>query len=319
MKKKTRQRLLWLLWLLVAAALATLLLIQPREHLPTMRWRAPVHMALPPVPEALERLEKLVPEIERPETSASPIYPYEEKAPPAPPPALEPAAPHREEAPKGRARIAVILDDMGVVPAASARAVRLPARITLSYLPYAPNLQEQVDLAREAGHEIMLHLPMEPLGRENPGPGALLAAQTPKELRERLEKALDSFSGYGGVNNHMGSKLTKDREKMALVLQVLHERGLFFVDSRTSGQTVAETTARVLNVRAAGRDVFLDDTIADDSIRQQLALAESVARRKGSAIVIGHPHAATLRALEAWLPAVGARGIEIVPVESLVR
>ena len=215
-------------------------------------------------------------------------------------------------------RIAIIIDDMGM--GNSTRAVAdLPAEVTLSFLPYAPDLQNQVRQVLARGHEVLLHLPMEPLGYENPGPGALLTDLSLEELSVRLSKALTSFEGYVGVNNHMGSKFTKYREGMEFVLEVLHEKGLFFIDSLTTGSSVAGSLAKQVGVRTATRDVFLDDEIEVDAIKTQLLYAEHVARKKGTALVICHPHNLTLSLLSKWLEETDKRRIRIVPASELLQ
>ncbi len=171
---------------------------------------------------------------------------------------------------------------------------------------------------RAAGHELLLHMPMEPMGHEDPGPGALLTGLPQEELKRRFDTALASFIGFDGVNNHMGSKFTADEEGMKLVVGELQERHLFFLDSRTSAKTVGETVARQYGLPTIGRDIFLDDDMAIDAVRNQMEQAERVARRKGIAVVIGHPHPATLTALEAWLPDAASRGFVFVPLHELV-
>jgi uncharacterized protein len=220
----------------------------------------------------------------------------------------------------GRPVIAIILDDMGVDRPRSSRAAMLSAPVTLSYLPYARKLAEQTKGARLRGHELMLHLPMEPINRrENPGPHALLKALPGAELVKRLEWALSRFTGYVGVNNHMGSRLTRDPRAMAVVMGRLKAHGLLFVDSRTLIRSVATIAARDAQVPNAERNIFLDHVDSLDAIRGQLETVERVARRQGFAIAIGHPRDATLAALETWMAAARARGFVFVPVSAIVR
>jgi len=220
--------------------------------------------------------------------------------------------------PGKRIRIAVVIDDMGADIRNSERALRLPPEITLSFLPYGVRTREQAREARDRNHEVLLHMPMEPIGRENPGPGALLVNLPPEELKERLHNALASFTGFDGVNNHMGSKFTSDAAGMNLVIDDLLERNLFFLDSRTSGKTVAQIIAGEKQLPSISRDVFLDDTPTPQAIHRQLEMAEHVARRKGYAVVIGHPHTATIDALEQWTADAAERGIDLVSVKALI-
>ncbi len=170
------------------------------------------------------------------------------------------------------------------------------------------------------GHELMVHLPMEPLARgENPGPHALLKGLPEGELVRRLEWALGRFTGYVGVNNHMGSRLTRDSRAMALVMVRLKAYGLLFVDSRTSIRSVAGAAAREADVPNADRNIFLDHVDGLEAIRRQLVLVERVARRQGFAVAIGHPRDATLDALAAWIADAAARGFVFVPISAIVR
>jgi polysaccharide deacetylase 2 family uncharacterized protein YibQ len=214
--------------------------------------------------------------------------------------------------PAPRAAVAIVLDDMGLDRRRSDRAVRLPGTLTLAYLPYAA----QTRAARAAGHEVILHLPMEPLGGQDPGPGALRAAQGEAENLARLRAALAAVPGAVGVNNHMGSRFTEDAAALAPILAEIGARGLYFLDSRTSPRSLAYTTARELGLPTLGRDVFLDDSDAPEAIARQIAAMEARARRTGGVIAIGHPREATLAALDAWLAEARARGFATVPLSS---
>ena len=153
--------------------------------------------------------------------------------------------------PEGAPAIAILIDDMGEARAWSDRPVALPGPLTLAFFPHAPDLAAQVDAARRAGHEIMLHMPMEPDDTaEDPGPEALLTGLDEAELRRRTVAMLDSFTGYVGVNNHMGSRFTRDAAALATVLAEVAARGLLFVDSRTASGTLGERIARELQAEA---------------------------------------------------------------------
>jgi polysaccharide deacetylase 2 family uncharacterized protein YibQ len=186
-------------------------------------------------------------------------------------------------------------------------------------MPYAERLGEQTTQAREGGHELLLHMPMEPMGREDPGPGALLTTLSPDQIRARFDHALKSFDGFDGVNNHMGSRFTAYEPGMKIVIEELQKHHLFFLDSRTSAKTVGENLARAQELPTIARDVFLDDSLSPESIRAQLAATEHVARRKGYAVAIGHPHENTLQEIAAWLPEAEKRGFVFVPVHALIR
>ncbi|CAO3420650.1 divergent polysaccharide deacetylase family protein [Azospirillum doebereinerae] len=221
--------------------------------------------------------------------------------------------------PPGKPVIAIVIDDMGLDRKRSTRMASLPGPLTLSWLPYARDLPAQARAARANGHELMLHMPMEPSVKADPGPSALLVGLDKGEVLRRFRSALDSFDGYVGVNNHMGSRFTADRAALAPVLAELHRRGLLWLDSRTSPKTAGIGIAQELRMPFAGRDIFLDNTAEVAAIRKQLAQVEQVAKRQGFGIAIGHPHDATIEALASWVPDVQKRGYVLVPVSAVVR
>ena len=220
----------------------------------------------------------------------------------------------------GRPQIAIIIDDAGVNRRNTEKAIGLEAPLTISFLPYAHDLKPMVSRARANGHEIMVHLPMEPLGgEENPGPHALWVDETNSEILRRLDWNLDRFGGYVGVNNHMGSRFSADRPAMRVVLHELHRRGLLFIDSRTTSHTVGAKVAEAVGMPWAERDVFLDNDEHPAAIRVQLQTLEHIARIRGQAIAIGHPYDSTTQVLRDWLPTAHAKGFEMVPVSRIVE
>jgi polysaccharide deacetylase 2 family uncharacterized protein YibQ len=256
-----------------------------------------------------------------PEPEAAPAPP--EAKPAEPEAAIAVPAPawqaYAVPAKPGKAMIAVIIDDMGVDRRRSAQVTELPGPLTLSYMTYAPHAAEQVSAAHARGHELMMHMPMQPVGGMDPGPGALTDQLPPDELRRRLTADLDRFQGYVGVNNHMGSKFTANAPGMRLVMEALHQRGLLFIDSMTTAKSVGMTEARAAGVPTARRNIFLDDVEDQASVAAQLAQAEEQAKKTGSVIVIGHPHDGTIAALSAWLPGLAKKGITLVPVTAVVK
>jgi len=311
MRKSSRKRVFRVLfWLCISAGALWLALVPPFQQR-----RAPVSVHVQQ-PESYS--QPVQPSQPAPETA--PVYEEKQTHPVLPPAVTVPVVPEKETAiAKGhRPKIAIIIDDVGPDLRDSERATHLPAPITLSFLPYAPRLRDLTKQARDNGHELMLHMPMEPLGHEDPGPGALLVDLPEIELRQRFETALASFAGFDGVNNHMGSKFTADKAGMGVVVDELKQRDLFFLDSRTNAQSVAAGLAKQGGVPTLSRDVFLDDDQAPELIREQLRATERVATHKGYAIAIGHPHPATLDALNVWIPDVEKRGFELVPVKQLI-
>jgi polysaccharide deacetylase 2 family uncharacterized protein YibQ len=278
-----------------------------------------------------QRLDRTPP----PQQTASPARPSAPK--PAPPPqqaALpRPPAPPSDvaqpawlryavAAPKtaaGQPMIAIVIDDMGLDRPRSMRAVELPAPLTLSYLPYGKDLSAQTAVARFKGHELMVHLPMEPSGSADPGPEALKTDLDERELRRRIQVNLSHFDSYVGINNHMGSKFTAARPGMEIVIDEMKRRGLLFLDSRTSAQSVGAELAAASGVPHASRHIFLDDVLSSDNVWHQLGEVEKVARRNGYAVAIGHPHDNTLNALAEWLPSLREKGLVLVPITTIVR
>ena len=223
------------------------------------------------------------------------------------------------DAPEDWPVVAIVIDDMGLDRRRGDRITALPGPLTLSFLTYAEGLNAQADAAREAGHEVLAHVPMEPEGNADPGPGALVLGATPTDIRNRLDAYLNDWSGYVGINNHMGSRLTADRASMDVVMAELQTRGLLWLDSRTGTGTVAEEAAAALAVPHIGRDVFLDNEDDRSAIDKQLRKVEDLARSRGYAVAIGHPRDLTIHALAAWLPALEEKGIALVPVTEAVR
>ena len=270
------------------------------------------------------------------ETSNRTVVEEETLAAVAPPPHVAPAPPPGKPPPKGKAawemfavaapaadgrpRIAVIIDDMGLDRRRSEKILALPGPLTISFMSYAEDLARQTGDARAHGHELMMHLPMEPLGEGiDAGPGTLSESLPAEELKKRLVADLDRFKGYVGINNHMGSKFTAFAPGMQLVMEELHRRGLLFIDSLTTDHSVGLAVSRHAGVPAAARNVFLDNEADLGAVNGQLAKLEELARRKGDAIAIGHPRDATIAALAAWLPTLPAKGLVLVPVTSVVR
>jgi hypothetical protein len=218
----------------------------------------------------------------------------------------------------GRPLIAIVIDDVGLSHRRVEELNKLPALMTFAFLPYAPSLQGKVELVRQKGHEVMLHMPMEPTGGHiDPGPNALLTGLSVEELKARTIHNLDSFEGYVGVNNHMGSRFTADGEAMAVVMDIMAERGLLFLDSKTSSASQGYRLAAERGMPSVKRDIFIDHVIDEAAILKQLAKVEATAERTGVVIAIGHPHPATIRVLHKWLPEAKKKGFLFVPISAV--
>ncbi|KIL99528.1 putative periplasmic protein YibQ distant homology with nucleoside diphosphatase and polysaccharide deacetylase [Paramagnetospirillum magnetotacticum MS-1] len=220
----------------------------------------------------------------------------------------------------GKPVIAIIIDDLGVDRRRSERMAQLKGPLTLSYMTYAEDVARQSHDARAHGHELMVHVPMQPQSASyDPGAEVLEVGLPPEEIRRRLDWGLSRFDGYVGINNHMGSRFTSDAAGMRVVMAELRRRGLAFIDSVTSEHTVGAETARHYGVPFAARHVFLDNDQGVAHVRAQLAKTEAYARKHGAAIAIGHPHDGTIEALAGWLPGLEARGFALVPVSTIIR
>jgi polysaccharide deacetylase 2 family uncharacterized protein YibQ len=191
--------------------------------------------------------------------------------------------------------------------------------MTLAFLPYAGASALLSHQAHITGHEIIVHLPMEPKGGKNPGPMPLTDRLSPAEIAQRLDWALSRVSDYDGANNHMGSRFTASREALLPVMQELSARKLFFLDSRTTADTQAEKLARLTGMLTGARDIFLDNDETAPAVEHELARLENQARSRGSAIAIGHPHDETLAALKTWSKTVEARGFRLVTLKTLLE
>lgn len=218
-----------------------------------------------------------------------------------------------------RPLIAIVIDDMGVDKARSARVIKLQAPLTLSFLTYAENLDRQTSDARASGHELMLHVSMEPLSSAvDAGPNVLLTDMADDEIRRRLDWGFSRFTGYVGVNNHMGSKFTANSHAMEVVIEAVKRRGLLFLDSRTSGRTVAAKLARQMHVPSVERNIFIDNVGTVDEVNARLKEVEKFARRNGFVVAIGHPRQATIEALEIWLAGLQDKGFRLAPISTIV-
>ncbi len=211
-----------------------------------------------------------------------------------------------------------MIDDLGGDVDDLRPLLALGVPLTYSVLPFEEQTPQVVAALRQRRAEILLHLPMEPVHGQNPGPGALLQGMSDGELREKTEAALKAVPGAVGVNNHMGSLLSSEEGPMNAVLGVLAARGLFFLDSRTSAESVGYKVAISLGVPAAERQVFLDGDPSPAAIHTQFQRLLNLARTKGAAIAIGHPHPETLAALTREVPKAVAAGYEFVPVSYLL-
>lgn len=218
----------------------------------------------------------------------------------------------------GFPRIAIVIDDLGGSPEAISRLMALPGPVSYAFLTANAGTPVQAKMVATAGLDVMLHMPMEPEGKQDPGPNALLVANSPEENLRRLRWHLARLPLATGVNNHMGSRFTADGDRLRPVLAALRDAGLFWLDSRTSGRSVGYQVAKDLHMRAVQRDIFLDHEPDEATILAQLRHTEEVAAREGYAIAIGHPYPETLAVLERWMPKAQGRGFVLVGIADLL-
>jgi polysaccharide deacetylase 2 family uncharacterized protein YibQ len=241
------------------------------------------------------------------------IYP-KEKIPEKP--ISKPKRPFRKKFPT----VSIIIDDIGYHRKLAEKLIRLDNKLTFSILPYAPHRKRILRFAEREGAETMLHLPMEPdeYPKANPGPGALLSTMSPDELIVQLKKHLAAVPSVKGVNNHMGSKMTALSTQMYQIFSILKKRNLYFIDSRTSTESLCRPSARLLMLPFAQRDVFLDHVQDAEFIRKQLQKLIRIALTTGEAIGIGHPYRVTYEVLLDELPKLRKK-VKLVPASEIVH
>ncbi len=216
--------------------------------------------------------------------------------------------------------IALVIDDMGRSPRSGQAVLDLPGPLACAFLPYAPYTRDLAEAAHRRGKEVLLHLPMQSMEHRPLDRGALLLDMSEAQVVATLRDDLARVPHVIGVNNHMGSLLTRHPGHMLWVMRELKRSGdLFFLDSRTSADTVARLVALENDVPSVSRHVFLDDDPAEAAVERQFERLLAVAERRGAAIAIGHPRPATLRVLERALPRLEERGVRLVPASTLVK
>lgn len=218
------------------------------------------------------------------------------------------------------ASISIIIDDMGYNLKSGQRAINLPGQLTYSFLPHSPYANPLSKLAHHNSKEVMLHLPMEAESGNKLGPGGLTRSMTDKKFLKVLERNINAIPHARGFNNHMGSLLTKSQVWMKKLMQeVAADKNLFFVDSKTTSQSVALNAARAEGLKSISRDIFIDHEMSETFMLLQLRKLEARARVKGTALAIAHPKNLTLSVLEKWLPELKMKGIKLVSVSELIN
>ncbi len=217
-------------------------------------------------------------------------------------------------------QIAIIIDDLGYDKRHAKILYKINKQITLAIIPHQAYSAQMAKNAVSRGQEVLIHLPMEPHNYKQYGklPNMLLESMGVAALKEKLKYQLEDIPQAVGVNNHMGSLLTEDKNKMTLILMQLKKRRLFFIDSRTSHDTKAYITAKKLDIKSAKRDIFLDNENNLGAISKQLKKLVLLAKQSGKAIAIGHPRKKTFSALKKFVQTDSFKQVQLVVASKLV-
>lgn len=226
-----------------------------------------------------------------------------------------------EKMPLPLRQVAIIIDDIGYDLGAVKELLKVNADITYSVLPFLIHSREAAEMLHKANKEILLHLPMEPVSypREKPGSGALFTDMNNEELVFQLEKDIEAVPYIAGINNHMGSKFMKDKEKLTLIFSKLKKKNLFFIDSRTAANSEAFAAAQKVGLQVAARKIFLDNNRDYNEIYNNLINITNNNGDVSPLIVIGHPHTETIRAIKDAARVFREKGILIVPVSQVIK
>lgn len=221
----------------------------------------------------------------------------------------------------GSVMVAVVIDDMGVSVPHTRDILSLEKPITASFLTYGAANRKQVKEAKEKGFEVMLHVPMMPHAKADLAPVTLSPDMQEDEIKNDFVQMLDRYKGLGmkGINNHMGSLFTENEKSLGYVMQILKDRNLFFLDSKTTAKSVGAKVAAEYGVPYIARDVFLDNENDYNYIMKQLRQTEKIAHMRGYAVAIGHPRTQTYLALRDWMKELPERKIRLVRLGDLVR
>ncbi len=194
-------------------------------------------------------------------------------------------------------QLAIVLDDIGN-SLYDFQALNLPSEITFSILPYTPHAKKIAQLAQKQQRELLLHVPMQAKTNNSKlGKGALMLDMQEPDFKAQLQKALHYLPDATGINNHMGSVLTEQVKQMKWIMDVLNKQGLYFLDSRTTAQTIAESTAKISGTPVLRRHVFLDNIKTEKAMEKQFQLAIKLGRKQHSVVIIAHPYPETIQFL----------------------
>lgn len=218
--------------------------------------------------------------------------------------------------------ISIIIDDIGYRLHEDLRAIGLPGQVAYAVMPHSPHARKMSALANSLGKDVLVHMPMQATEEDKNeylGPGALTLQMTREEFDRTLELGIRAIPHAIGVNNHMGSLLTRHPGHMAWLMESLKIHNKFYIDSVTSNQSVAANIARETRLPYLSRDVFLDNVQSDQAIQQQFDELIKIARRRGAAIAIGHPHPETLSVLSRNLQLLETTGVKLISPRLMLK
>lgn len=221
---------------------------------------------------------------------------------------------------KGRGQMAIVIDDFGYSKEPIGAFALIDRPLTFAVLPYHPFSNEAAARGLSSGHQLILHLPMEPLTRgEQSEKSTITLVMSDEEIQDMTKKAIQAIPGLIGVNNHQGSRATADKRVMKVVLGQLKANSLFFLDSRTNGQSIGAESARQMGIRTGENELFIDNSDDVSAIKGKLRTAQDMAIRHGSVTVIGHARMNTAAAVSEMIPELEASGIKLVFVSQIVK
>lgn len=237
--------------------------------------------------------------------------------------AEQPAADKRPSDVKPDKKVAIIIDDFGNGQGGTEEMLSLPIKLTVAIMPFLPTSKTDAELAHKQGHDVIVHMPMEPK-QGNPkwlGPGAITSNMSNEEIRQRVEEAIDNVPYAVGMNNHMGSKITGDERIMSIVLEVCRERGLFFVDSKTNYHSVVGKLAVQMGMPPVANNIFLDDRHTVSHVSKQMKAVETWASEHQNCVTIGHVGVQGKKTAEAIRQSITGmqNSVSFVGISDLVR
>lgn len=237
--------------------------------------------------------------------------------------AKQPSGDTRSSDTKPNKKVAIIIDDFGNGQGGTQEMLSMPIKLTVAIMPFLPTSKTDAELAHKQGHDVIVHMPMEPK-QGNPkwlGPGAITSNMSNEEIRKRVEEAIDNVPYAVGMNNHMGSKITGDERIMSIVLEVCRERGLFFVDSKTNYHSVVGKLAVQMGMPPVANNIFLDDRHSVSHVSRQMKAVETWASEHQNCVTIGHVGVQGKKTAEAIRQSVSSMqsSVTFVGISDLVR